>query len=331
MKWFKHISDSLNDPDVSTLISEFKGDGYLVFFGIIELMAREFDIENPGISSFSYSYLKKNLQLSGKKISKVLHFLENNQKKIRFIILKDDGINITLNCPKLKELCDEFTQKLLKKKSGLNRDLLLPKEEEVEEDKEKNSIGRVLKEIPPDKKKILVNEFGEKIILDYIERVKLTELSKNKKYSDWDSTIRLWMKQDGVEPIEKEKPKPPSPRYDVETYCKHLKESNPELQKWFQREILKPVSHETNKQSYHTWFKPLIAIEVKNQVLYLHAPKGDFVSWIKDNYSQLFNDVLKEMREKITDKNNINKIPKKIVITAHVPEKYRMEADNGTE
>ena len=40
MKWFKHISDSLDDPFIFDLMTEFKSDGYVVFFGVIEIYSK---------------------------------------------------------------------------------------------------------------------------------------------------------------------------------------------------------------------------------------------------------------------------------------------------
>ena len=45
MKWFKHISDSLDDPFIFELLDLFGADGYLVFFGVLEIYSREFKPE----------------------------------------------------------------------------------------------------------------------------------------------------------------------------------------------------------------------------------------------------------------------------------------------
>ena len=46
MKWFKHLTGSLKDPMVSDAITEFGGDGYLVFFGILDMMAEDFNVDS---------------------------------------------------------------------------------------------------------------------------------------------------------------------------------------------------------------------------------------------------------------------------------------------
>ncbi|MDY6910770.1 MAG: hypothetical protein SVM79_00185 [Chloroflexota bacterium] len=114
MKWFKHLTTSLDDPFVFDLIDKFGGDGYLVYFGTVEIMAREFDINLPGICHISANFLRKKLQLSGKKVTKILHFCEEKGK----IFVKIKGDELELNCPKLKEMADEWTQRKLGSRSG---------------------------------------------------------------------------------------------------------------------------------------------------------------------------------------------------------------------
>jgi len=112
MKWFMHMSDSLFDPFVSEVIEKFGGDGYLTYFGTVTLMAREFDVKDPGKAKFSERFLKKNLQISGKKLELFYRFFE---KKGKIFALRD-GDYYLLNCPKLKEIADNFTKKMLRKK-----------------------------------------------------------------------------------------------------------------------------------------------------------------------------------------------------------------------
>ena len=107
IKWFKHISDSLDDPFVFELIDRFGGDGYLVFFGVLEILSREFKPNSDENLTYSYRFLSKKLQLSRQKFVKILNFCK---KRGRFSIeFKDDEVFI--NCPKLADLCDEYTRK----------------------------------------------------------------------------------------------------------------------------------------------------------------------------------------------------------------------------
>ncbi len=109
-------------------------------------MSKEFDIHNPGFSQFSYKFLTKNLQISRRKLREILNFLRNKPENTRRFDITLNGNDIDIYCPKLKDLCDEFTQKQLAKLSGVNRDKVrkpLIKEVELELEKDgKENIKR---------------------------------------------------------------------------------------------------------------------------------------------------------------------------------------------
>jgi len=126
MKWFKHISDSLDDPFIFDLIDQFGGDGYLVFFGTLEVMSREFDVNLPGFCRISDKFLAKKLQISVKKLSKLLNFCTKNGR----IMAEFKGGYIELNCPKLVELTDEYTQRLIGKNVGTQSGATPPEPEQ---------------------------------------------------------------------------------------------------------------------------------------------------------------------------------------------------------
>jgi len=153
MKWFKHISDSLDDPFIFDLIDKFGGTGYLVFFGTLEILAREFDVSRPGLATFSIQFLQRKLQVRYKRtLIEILNFCNENNR-ILVEIDKNDDNKIMLNCPKLRALCDDWTQKQIRENSEVNLKLLRRKsptnkrEREIkEEDKEKEKKERERKE-----------------------------------------------------------------------------------------------------------------------------------------------------------------------------------------
>lgn len=117
MKWFKHLSGSLKNSFISELIERFGGDGYLVFFGTLELMSDEFDIYNPGVVELRIKKLQQFLQLSRQKILKILTFCdqkanEKQQKEVAFFVDIQKN-HVVINCKKLARLCDNHTQKLI--------------------------------------------------------------------------------------------------------------------------------------------------------------------------------------------------------------------------
>lgn len=108
MKWFKHMVDSGDDPDIGAIISRFGFDGYYMFFRTLEIMSREYDIENPGINSFNFQWFLGRFSrgISQKKLKNFLDFT----KELGRIYYELDGDRIILNCPKLKDLTDEYTR-----------------------------------------------------------------------------------------------------------------------------------------------------------------------------------------------------------------------------
>jgi hypothetical protein len=137
MKWFKHISDSLDDPFVFDLMSEYGPSGYLVFFGIIEIYAREYKPDHGWKLCTSVAYLKAKLHLThGQVLLKCLKSISDAGKWNIEIGQK----NITINIPKFQAMIDEYTDKQARKSrdkvatiSGESRDKVL---QEAEADKE---------------------------------------------------------------------------------------------------------------------------------------------------------------------------------------------------
>jgi hypothetical protein len=81
MKWFKHISDSLDDPFVFELLRRYGGDGYLTFFGILEIYSREFHTEVGWKLNTTQAYLKSKLcKRQGTIIIKCLEYIATHGK-----------------------------------------------------------------------------------------------------------------------------------------------------------------------------------------------------------------------------------------------------------
>ncbi len=150
MKWFKHLSHSLDDPFIFDLISEFGSNGYLVFFGFLEIISQEFDESSPGFCQVSVKFSSKKLQLSKKSIKKILEFCKKRNKfDVNF-----EGELINIKCNKFKDLCDEYTKRIIIKKSGQCRDNVgtmsgvSPKKSSLDKDKDKDKdIKRIYRKI----------------------------------------------------------------------------------------------------------------------------------------------------------------------------------------
>ena len=137
MKWYKHISDSLDDPFIFDLLDRFGSDGYLVFFGVLEIYSREFKTEVGWNLSVTQAYLKQKLhKRQGTLVENILKHISNSGK---WNVSFDSG-KVIVFIPKFTELMDEWTQRKLGSKSGDTPKILGP---DKDKDKDKD------KDIPP--------------------------------------------------------------------------------------------------------------------------------------------------------------------------------------
>lgn len=126
--------DSGDDPDIDAAWVNFGPNGYYVFFRTLEIMSREFDFSKPGILDINLAVLRRKYRTKWSKTAQVLSFYaECNRFKINY---KGSGKHrrISIECPKLKGLCDEYTRQKLTKISGDSHESLRHVEVEVEVD-----------------------------------------------------------------------------------------------------------------------------------------------------------------------------------------------------
>ncbi len=154
MKWFKHITDSLDDPFIFELMTKYGSDGYVVFFGILEIYSREFKTELGWKLSVTRDYLKKKLcKRQDTLIIKSLEHIKNSGKWD--VEISQDRITIFI--PKFRELLDESTLKKLREseKSFRNSSGIVPKNEPTDIDIDKDTPI-----VPITKKKLNGEAFG---------------------------------------------------------------------------------------------------------------------------------------------------------------------------
>ena len=115
MKWFKHLADSHNDPDLNVARDKFGDMAVAVFWITMEIYAKEFEHlneNNDGFIRVSFTDFKRKLRKSSTKVKKLLNFFQEKNR----INYKIDGDYILLNIPKFIELADEYTIKRAYKK-----------------------------------------------------------------------------------------------------------------------------------------------------------------------------------------------------------------------
>jgi len=110
MKWFKHDSDALNDPKIKSLKFKYGMEGYGIYFGLLELIARdvEDDLDNVGLLSEDWSddLLLGEFGVSSDKLREVFSYMS----KVGLIIEENGSIRI----PKIAERTDDYVSRLLR-------------------------------------------------------------------------------------------------------------------------------------------------------------------------------------------------------------------------
>ena len=113
LKWFKHYSDEEESHFIGGLISRFGLKGYYFFERTLSLMAKYFDVTNPGCVRFNrkWYYLQYHpIIKDSRTILKILDFTQYETEIFYYL----DGDYIVLYCPSLEKRADNYTMKTLK-------------------------------------------------------------------------------------------------------------------------------------------------------------------------------------------------------------------------
>lgn len=139
MKWFKHVSDSLDDPFVYDLVKRFGADGYLVFFGTLEVYAREFKPKHDWKLIVTKSYLSSKLhKRQSTLVLKILKVIKNSRKWEIEII--DNQVSIYI--PKFLKMLDDTTlRKLRRHYEQTLKNPFADQDQDVDEDKEDKNLS----------------------------------------------------------------------------------------------------------------------------------------------------------------------------------------------
>ncbi len=114
MKWFKHHTDLLARSDAQICFDRFGPIGPYAWMRLLETLAEHLDPEEPA----TFIESKRDIQTKcfpncyNKKVIKILDFFQD----MGWIKYKIYGDEILFNCNIIKELADEYTQKVLVEK-----------------------------------------------------------------------------------------------------------------------------------------------------------------------------------------------------------------------
>ena len=132
MKWFKHHSDALDDPFVQGLMDEFEHQGYVAWFGLIEIVSKENGKNLTGKLSISPQYLRRKFRISPSKLRQIFHYCATFGKlSVNFSEKKWE-----FDFPKVLELKDNYTKDL----QGAGKKPSKQTEAETEAEKENRSV-----------------------------------------------------------------------------------------------------------------------------------------------------------------------------------------------
>lgn len=137
MRWFKHFNDALDDPFIQELMDKFSHAGYVAWFGLLEIIAKENGTKLTGKLTVDPRYLKRKLRISTRKLEQIFEFcsgkVEENLNKTSTkpkLLFNKTSEKWNFEVCKMMELKDNYTKDLqASSKKPSNQ-----KEAEAEED-----------------------------------------------------------------------------------------------------------------------------------------------------------------------------------------------------
>lgn len=154
MKWFKHMCNSISDPFVYSLVKKYNGNGYFVYFGLLEILGEQNCIDKYFVTNFDY--LEHRFQLEKNVLIEILNFIAENKKIV--IKAENNKNKISIFCPKFMEFSDEWTRRSYKLRShyGVTTEELRHEENRIEEKRRDKKRSR--REVEKKRKDILSAE-----------------------------------------------------------------------------------------------------------------------------------------------------------------------------
>lgn len=200
MQWYKHSTNSHDDPDISDAMDEFGHSAYTTFFITLEIYGSEYNhLDLDGWLTISKRFLSRKLRLSLIKVEQILNFYSTRNR----IIIKTSETSISINCPKYIEIASNWTKrKDYAPTEVLQRTTVAPtaKEEKKKRrriEKKKNIITKnaVMENIflSDNELQSLKNDYGDDIANKAINYLSGYKIEKNYKTESDYLTIKRWV------------------------------------------------------------------------------------------------------------------------------------------
>ena len=113
MKWFKYFSGEEESHFVGELFSQFGLRGYYFFVRTLSLMAKHFDVTNPGCKRFNKKWYFLQYHPIIKDQRTILKILDFTQSEMEILYYFDKD-HIVLYYPSLEQRADNYTMKTIK-------------------------------------------------------------------------------------------------------------------------------------------------------------------------------------------------------------------------
>jgi len=135
MQWFKHSTNSHDDPDISDCEDQYGDAGYVVFFKICEIYGQEFRHLSDGWLDVSQTFLRRKLRKSWTKVQQILSFYQTKNR----ISFTSDGHRVKLKIPKYIDLASNWTGRQDRKPTEAPTEAPTAKDLEVEKTKKEKT------------------------------------------------------------------------------------------------------------------------------------------------------------------------------------------------
>ena len=134
------MTNASDDPVIHEAIAEFGPLGYWFFFGILELIGKNFNPKTPGKLEISWKQMQRLFHKSHTNVQILLNYFSTKGK----LTWQDRGSTIIIYVPKFKDFADEYTKRRLIEVSGQTPDTYRDK---LHPDKNRTDKTRIDKNI----------------------------------------------------------------------------------------------------------------------------------------------------------------------------------------
>ena len=199
MEWFKHLTASHDDPDISDAWDEFGDKALTVFWVTLEIYGREFNrLDNDGNLTISLRYYERKMRRKWRTICPVLSFYFQKKR----ILFSENGTTLTIKIPKFLEISSNWTKRQHLTPTEAPTEAPTAKEVEVEVEK------KIYKRKPAPKtgfpnnltltKEMITYAVNKrvdkdvKVIKELFEDFKLHHKKMGSQFSDWYAAWQTW-------------------------------------------------------------------------------------------------------------------------------------------